>query len=55
MLPVFTNHHWNRGLGSMELIQARILSEQFVDPKTGIYGLKVDLIRWKITGEKTIY
>ena len=55
VLPVFTNHYWNSGIESMELIQARILSEQFVDPKTGIYGLKVDLIRWKITGEKTIY
>ena len=36
----------------MELIQARIRSDEFTDPKTGTYGLKVDLVRWKIAGEK---
>ena len=52
VFPVFANHYWNSSTESMELIQARILSEEFIDPKTGTYGLKVDLVRWKITGEK---
>lgn len=51
-VPVFASHYWDSSTGIMELWQARILSDTFTDPQTGEYGLKVDLIRWKIAGER---
>ena len=52
-LPVFANHYWNSSTECMEVVQARLLNEDFIDPKTGVYCTKVELIRWKTAGEKT--
>jgi len=53
-VPIFSTSYWDSSNETMELIQARVSAVTFVDPKSGEYGLKVDLIRWKIAGERII-